>query len=119
MLVSVVEETGLNLALSETPKTGFVVMRLTGNTCANKIVLEQTSPIVVFQLIIYLFTFDNFTLNSIFGPEAFIKKKHALQYQLHSHCSTILYLFILISKFNKYKYKMVNNGEFCNTLDLH
>ena len=40
----------------------------TGKRCANKIVLEQTSPIVLFQLFIYLFPYDNFTLNSIFGP---------------------------------------------------
>ena len=46
-------------------------------------------------------TYDNFTLNSIFRPKVFIKKKHALQYQLHSLCSTILYLF-------SNKYKMVN-----------
>ena len=31
------------------------------------------------------YIFDNFTLNSMFLPDAFIKKKHALQYQLLSH----------------------------------
>ena len=36
-------------------------------------------------------SYDNSTLNSIFRPNAFIKKKHALQYQLHSLLSTILY----------------------------
>ena len=36
-------------------------------------------------------TYDNFTLNSIFRPE-----KYALQYQLHSLCSTILYLLLSI-----------------------
>ena len=36
-------------------------------------------------------TYDNFTINSIFRPKSFIKKKHALQYQLHSLCFTILY----------------------------
>ena len=36
-------------------------------------------------------TYDNFTLNSIFWPMAFIKKKHALQYQLQCLCSTILF----------------------------
>ena len=41
-------------------------------------------------------TYDNLTLNSIFRPKAFIKKKHALQYQLHSLCSSILYLFLLV-----------------------
>ena len=30
-------------------------------------------------------TYDNFTLNSIFRPYAFFKKKHALQYHLLSH----------------------------------
>ena len=34
-------------------------------------------------------TYDNF--NSIFRPNAFIKKIYALQYQLHSLCSTTLY----------------------------
>ena len=47
------------------------------------------------------YTYDNFTINSIFRPEAFIKKKHALQYQLHSHCFTILYLFILLIRVNQ------------------
>ena len=43
-----------------------------------------------------LIKYDNFTLSSIFRPKAFIKKKHALQYQLHSLCSTILHLFLLM-----------------------
>ena len=30
--------------------------------------------------------YDQFTLSSIFRPKAFIKKKHAFQYQLHSLC---------------------------------
>ena len=39
-------------------------------------------------------TYDNFTLNSIFRPLS--RKTHALQYQLHSLCSTILYLFLFM-----------------------
>ena len=37
-----------------------------------------------------IITYDNFTLNSIFWPKTFIKKKHALKYQLHNLCSTII-----------------------------
>ena len=40
--------------------------------------------------------YDKFTLNSIYRAKAFIKNKHALQYQVHSLCSTILYLFLLM-----------------------
>ena len=36
-------------------------------------------------------TYDNFTLNSLFRPKAFIKKKHALQYQnMHFNINYIL-----------------------------
>ena len=64
---------------------------------------------------------DNFTLNSIFWPKAFIKKKHAIQYQLHSLCSTILNLFILMryvhvdvmSRININKFKLVEQ-RLCN-----
>ena len=46
-------------------------------------------------------TYDTFTLNAIFQPNAFIKKKHALQYQIHSLCSTILYLHTFRKELSK------------------
>ena len=45
-------------------------------------------------------TYDNFTLNiSIFRPKAFIKKKHALQYQGGWLVSAKPQLAVVISRF--------------------
>ena len=64
---------------------------------------DPVDKIFAFLLVLFhqsnLFdTYDKFTLFQYFGQRPFSRKKHALEYQLHSLCSTILNLFSANSK---------------------